>query len=166
MAPDEFIAKWRANTRTERAAVTIIEARAEHVPAIAAIHAAARRQAMPYLPELHTECETHDWLARLIGSRTLWVGCREGVAVGYMRLHGGELHDLYVHPDWQGRGVGSALLDEAKRRSPRRLALWTFQQNAMARRFYDTRGFRAVRFTDGENEERVPDVQYVWDGAR
>ena len=43
------------------------------------------------------------------------------------------------------------------------MQLWTFQQNARARRFYEERGFRAVEFTDGEgNEEKTPDVRYEW----
>jgi putative acetyltransferase len=38
-----------------------------------------------------------------------------------------------------------------------------FQANARARRFYVARGFRAIRFTDGsDNEQRTPDVRYRW----
>ncbi len=41
--------------------------------------------------------------------------------------------------------------------------LWTFQTNLPARRFYERHGFIAVRWTDGaSNEERAPDVRYVW----
>ena len=37
---------------------------------------------------------------------------------------------------------------------------------ARARRFYEERGCRAVRFTDGrDNEEKVPDVRYRWERA-
>jgi hypothetical protein len=44
-----------------------------------------------------------------------------------------------------------------------RLDLWTFQQNAAARRFYEGRGFKPVEMTDGSgNDERVPDVRYRW----
>ena len=43
--------------------------------------------------------------------------------------------------------------------------LWTFQDNARARRFYEARGFVAEEFTDGAgNEEKTPDVRYVWPG--
>ena len=32
-----------------------------------------------------------------------------------------------------------------------------------ALRFYEARGFRPVRFTDGaDNEEQMPDVRYRW----
>jgi putative acetyltransferase len=44
------------------------------------------------------------------------------------------------------------------------LELWCFQANARARRFYEARGFQAIRFTDGaNNEERTPDVRYRWE---
>jgi hypothetical protein len=34
----------------------------------------------------------------------------------------------------------------------------------LARRFYEARGFRAIRFTDGaDNEEGTPDVRYRWE---
>ena len=44
------------------------------------------------------------------------------------------------------------------------LELWCFQANERARRFYEARGFHAIRFTDGaENKERTPDVRYRWE---
>ena len=44
------------------------------------------------------------------------------------------------------------------------LELRCFQANTRARRFYETHGFRAIRFTDGaDNEERTPDVRYRWE---
>lgn len=44
------------------------------------------------------------------------------------------------------------------------LELWCFQANARARQFYEARGFRAICFADGaDNEERVLDVRYPWD---
>jgi ribosomal protein S18 acetylase RimI-like enzyme len=70
---------------------------------------------------------------------------------------------LYVHPDFQGRGIGSALLELAKV-SADSLRLWTFQCNLKARCFYERHGFRIERETDGVgNEERQPDVLYLWE---
>jgi hypothetical protein len=41
--------------------------------------------------------------------------------------------------------------------------LWTFQVNGPARRFYERHGFIAVERTDGHgNEEREPDIGYIW----
>ena len=43
------------------------------------------------------------------------------------------------------------------------LELWTFQVNARARRFYERNDFVEAELTDGSgNEEREPDVRYVW----
>jgi len=69
---------------------------------------------------------------------------------------------LYVLPGAQTQGLGTHLLEIAKRRYGD-LRLWTFQRNDRARRFYEARGFVAVQQTDGgRNEEQEPDVQYHW----
>ncbi|CAN5860357.1 hypothetical protein BH23ACT2_BH23ACT2_12340 [soil metagenome] len=72
------------------------------------------------------------------------------------------LDQLFVDPDGVGRGVGSALLEQAKERRPDGLDLWTFEGNTGARRFYERHGFRAVARADGLNEEGAPDVRYRW----
>src|SRR5205085_2233027 len=73
------------------------------------------------------------------------------------------LEKLYVDPDAQNRGVGSALLDQAKALRPDGFVLWVFQKNEGARRFYERHGFRLVKLTDGaENMEREPDALYEW----
>ena len=79
-----------------------------------------------------------------------------------MLIDGEDLDHLYVHPEAQSRGIGSALLHKAQTLSPRRVALATFQRNSRARTFYETHGFRVVRFTNGQNEENEPDVHYMW----
>ena len=122
---------------------------------------------MPYLPGLHTEDEIRGWFTRRVqevpdGFR---VARSAGRPVGYIFLFEDKLDDLYVLPDWQGRGVGSALLATAKSLSPQRLELSTFQQNMRARAFYEARDFREVGRTDGMNEEGLPDVQYEWTGG-
>ncbi len=39
------------------------------------------------------------------------------------------------------------------------------QRNNRARAFYERHGFRVARMTDGaDNEEREPDILYVWGG--
>jgi hypothetical protein len=58
------------------------------------------------------------------------------------------------------------LIEAAKVSGVAALELWCFQANARARRFYEARGFSAIRFTDGaHNEERTPDVLYRWERA-
>jgi GNAT superfamily N-acetyltransferase len=132
--------------------------------AIAELFIASFRAALPFLPELHTDAETHDWVAsHLLATHEVAVAEIDGRVVGFAALDAGLLGQLYVHPAHQGAGVGSELLAWAKSRRPDGLELWTFQRNEAARRFYERRGFRAVELTDGSgNEEREPDVRYVW----
>ena len=71
---------------------------------------------------------------------------------------------LYVHPDHLGSGAGTALIDAAKASGVTALELWCFQANTRARRFYEARGFHAIRFTDGaHNEEKTADVRFRWE---
>jgi GNAT superfamily N-acetyltransferase len=136
--------------------------------ALAALHLAARRQAMPYLPELHSDAEVRAWMSdTLLTGAEVWVADIAGQPVGYLALVGDSLDHLYVGPLHQGRGVGSLLLAKAKALRPAGLRLYAFQKNIRARAFYEARGFMAVRFSDGaSNEEKEPDVFYEWRGSR
>ncbi len=88
------------------------------------------------------------------------------LAIRRSRRHGWEvLEKLYVDPEAQNRGVGTALLGQAKALRPGGLVLWVFQQNTGARRFYERHGFRvvALRFgTAADNMEGEPDALYAW----
>ena len=132
--------------------------------AIAEIHIAARRESMPWLPVLHSDQETREWVATIVlPNQEVRVAEVGGRVVGYVTRDGTELNDLYVQPEAQGRGAGTALLREAMARSPGELLLWTFQRNAGARRFYERHGFVAIERTDGAgNEEHEPDARYRW----
>lgn len=132
--------------------------------AIAMIHIAARREAMPYLPELHTAEETEAWVREVVlPGQDVWVAVIHERPVGYVATMGTTVEALYVDPRHLRRGVGSVLLRHAMDRSGGMLDLWTFQRNSGARRFYEAHGFRAVELTDGaDNEEREPDVRYEW----
>ena len=99
----------------------------------------------------------------VVPSRETWVAQVADRIVGVMVLAGAELSQLYLSPDWRGRGIGDRFVALAKERSPEGLELWTFQVNKPAHRFYERHGFVAVEYTDGSrNEEREPDVRYAW----
>lgn len=131
---------------------------------IASIHMDARRVAMPYLPELHSDQETEAWIRDIVlPHQDVWLAMVHDDVAGYIAIDGTCIEALYVRPVCQGQGVGGVLLRHAKDRSAGALALWTFQRNIRARRFYEARGFCAVEFTDGAgNEEHEPDVRYAW----
>ena len=62
---------------------------------------------------------------------------------GLACLDGDWLTQLYVHPEYHNRGIGTALLDHVKRERPDGFQLWTFQANDGARRFYERHGCMA-----------------------
>ncbi len=68
---------------------------------------------------------------------------------------------LYLDPDVRRQGIGQMLLDDAKTRHDT-LELWCFQQNWAARAFYEQNGFVAIKETEGDNEEKLPDRLYRW----
>lgn len=92
--------------------VVVAEAGLEDAPAIAEIHLAARREAMPYLRLAHTDDETRAYFAGAVGDRpsAWWVVRHRGQVVAYMLIDGEELDHLYVAPAYQRQGFGSALL--------------------------------------------------------
>nr|MDJ0788409.1 GNAT family N-acetyltransferase [Myxococcota bacterium] len=69
----------------------------------------------------------------------------------------------HVDPGWQGRGVGTLLMDRAKALRPDGLTVFTFQGNQEARAFYESRGFRVVRLGMSPPPENEPDVEYAWE---
>ena len=123
---------------------------------------------MTYLPQdLHSDAETRAWNRDVVFAtqQVLVAEDEAGAILGYLAREGDWLMHLYVSPGSQGQGIGTALLEAAKARSPGGLRLWVFQPNAGAIRFYERHGFRAVRETDGrDNEERVPDLLMAWPG--
>jgi GNAT superfamily N-acetyltransferase len=139
------------------------DGRPQDAAAIAALFAAARRDAMPWLPVLHTPEEDRRFFAGVLAGAEVLVARRGGEPVGFLALHGDEVEHLYVRPDAQRAGIGTRLLEAAQARRPGGLELWAFQRNERALAFYARHGFRELRRTDGaDNEEREPDVRLGW----
>jgi putative acetyltransferase len=134
-----------------------------HVKAIAEVFAASRDEAMPWLPVLHTPEEDHAFFAAVVREQEVWVSVVDNRVAGFAAIAEGFLNHMYVHPDFQERGIGDALFARAKRSCPHGFRLWVFQQNERARRFYERRGAIVVELTDGSgNEEQTPDALYEW----
>ena len=137
-------------------------ARPEDAADISEVFLAARREALPNLPMVHTDAEVRTWIAGVVlPTTTVWVAETDGTVVGFFSLDGQTLEHMYVHPDYQRAQIGTALLEHARLLSPERLRLYTFAQNNGARRFYERHGFRAIAF-GSDNEENQPDVLYEW----
>jgi len=146
--------------------LTLRRATVEDADAIAAVFSASFRL-LTFLPPLHTSAEDRRFI-----EDTILDQCRVTLAedatgiVSFLALRGEEVRLLYTRPDRIGAGAGALLIEHAKAEGARALELWCFQANTRARRFYEARGFRAMRFTDGAgNEEKAPDVLYRWERA-
>ena len=133
---------------------------------IAAVFSSSLRL-LTFLPVLHTVEEDRRFIENIILAECeVIVAEGDPGIVSFLALNGEEIRLLYSHPDFIGSGAGSLLLDAVKKSSVVALELWCFQANERARRFYEERGFQAVHFTDGrDNEEKVPDVRYRWERA-
>jgi GNAT superfamily N-acetyltransferase len=126
----------------------------------------ARRAAVDMIPQqpVHSDDEVRAWFAsHVVSACELWLAEDEAsTLVGILVLDEDWLDQLYVEPTMTGRGIGTGLLDLAKRERPDGLRLWTFVSNTGAQRFYERHGFVEAQRTDGRrNEERAPDILYV-----
>ncbi len=137
---------------------------ASDATAVADVWLRSYTAALPGVRRAHTDEEVRSWIRHVVvPHQETWVATAGGTVVAMLVLDGEDLDQLYVDPPWRGRGIGDRLVELAKRRSPTGLELWTFQVNGPARRFYERHGFVAAEHTDGaRNEEREPDVRYVW----
>jgi GNAT superfamily N-acetyltransferase len=140
----------------------IRRARPEDAEAVVRIFRESRAEAMPWLPVLHTPEEDVGFFRRALAGEA-YVFELDGAVAGFSVLGRELLVALYVAPELQRRGVGSALFTRAGEVRPDGFLLWVFQENRRARRFYEARGCRLVRETDGAaNEEGTPDALYEW----
>jgi len=144
--------------------VVIRRATASDAAASADVYLRSFAAALPTVVRPRSDDEVHAYIRDVVVPlHETWVAVAEEQVVGLMVLDGDLLSQLYLDPDWRGRGIGDRFVTLAKERGPRGLNLWTFQVNKPAHRFYERHGFVEAERTDGSgNEEREPDVRYVW----
>ncbi|MDE2901911.1 MAG: GNAT family N-acetyltransferase [Chloroflexota bacterium] len=79
------------------------------------------------------------------GHDIIGMGMAEQARDEQLNAEVGEIRALYVHPDWQGRGVGRALLDALTTAlgacGYRAAVLWTMRDLLPTRRFYEANGW-------------------------
>jgi len=146
-----------------RGRALVRRARAADIEAVTEVFLAAIG-AVDFLPRLYTE-EQERWFIRhdVFAEADVWLAECGGTIAGFLALQKNEIRLLFCHPTRQGKGLGAAMIAQAKSLDRPYLDLWCFRDNDGARRFYERQGFRAVEWTDGKrNEERLPDVRYFW----
>ncbi len=123
---------------------------------------------LSFLPILHTVAEDRWFIEHVVLENCdVTVVESDDRIVSFLARQDQEIRLLYTRPDCLGMGAGTRLIECAKTRDVSALELWCFQANVRGRRFYEARGFRAIKFTDGaHNEEKTPDLRYRWDRDR
>ncbi|MEV6695477.1 GNAT family N-acetyltransferase [Micromonospora sp. NPDC051196] len=138
----------------------------EDAQAVADLLIRSRRAAVDAIPAaVHPDNEVREWIrAVVIPEREVWLMENAGSRpLAVLVLDDDWVDQLYVDPAFTGRGFGSRLIEFAKSRRPAGLQLWTFATNTGAQRFYLRHGFSVAEATDGSgNEEKAPDIRFVW----
>ena len=93
----------------------------------------------------YTEDEVRHWYAGKARGVGLGAGvCAEDMIVAYLAASGPHIDQLFVDPDHQGAGLGTALVTAMLERRLRPATLHVFAENRPARVFYERFGFRQV----------------------
>jgi len=175
-------------SRTEPIGIVLRDARPEDAPGIAAVHVEAWRSTyaglLPreYLLQLSIEERRVMWQRQVRANRygeSILVaearGAERARIIGFGSCGparrgsvpaSGEIYTLYVGSDWQGRGVGHALLSELLARlysfGHAGAYLWVLAGNHN-RFFYEAQGAeRAGRRMEPFAGERVEEAAYRW----
>jgi len=103
----------------------------------------AAAPAHPFYTDAMLQRERRDIDERYLPVAETYVFEEAGEVVGFIALLENEVGGIFVTPRCQGRGVGRALMDLARRSRPF-LELDVYQVNARGRAFYEAYGFAVV----------------------
>ena len=117
-----------------------------------------------FLPEEFFDKEREQIAHNWIPTADVTVFEDEGRVVGFVAMVDNEVGGLFVHPDFQRRGIGRALLDSVRKSRPY-LELDVFAANEIGLRFYRAYGFD---FVDRHTSEATghPEIRLRFEGDR
>jgi len=121
----------------------------------------ANRLAHPFLSEAFVSKVRRDIPALYIPNAETWVAEIKGLVVGFISLLGNEVGAIFLLPDYQGKGIGVALMNKAHQLKGD-LELDVFSENKIGRRFYERYGFETeVEKLDESSRQNVMRLKYV-----
>ena len=144
---------------------SIREYRPEDFDAVTILWRIAQEKALPELLRTkgHFFYEDQEFFRNhILKENKVWVVELHNRPIAFLAMKDDFIDHLYVHPDYQKRGVGKALLEFARQLSPDHLWLYTLQANVNAMAFYEKNGFVAEKFGVSPPPENEPDVEYHW----
>jgi ribosomal protein S18 acetylase RimI-like enzyme len=154
-------------TNRQAGTVRFRTARSSDAGNVAEVYLASRKTFLSYAPLAHSDDDVRAWIRNeLIPTGGVTVAVQGDAIVGMMATSidacgRSWIDHLYLEPSCVAKGIGSKLLRRALTTLPRPIRLFTFENNAGARRFYERHGFVPIAFGDGsKNEEGCPDVLY------
>ncbi len=139
--------------------------RPEDFDALTILWRIAREKSLPQFQRAkgHFFYEDQDYFRdHILKENHVWVLEVDQRPVAFLAMRDDFIDHLYVHPDYQKRGIGKALLNYARQLSPEHLWLYTLQVNTNARTFYEKYGFTAEKFGVTPPPDNEPDVEYHW----
>ncbi len=122
--------------------------------------------AYPYVAahQAHTLVTARNFFRhQVLPNNEVWVATVEGMPAGLIALNATHIMQFAIAPEFQRKGLGSALLAQVLKTRDTDLRLFTFRRNHTACRFYEQRGFRAIAFGVSPAPESEPDVEYLWE---
>ena len=99
---------------------------------------------------------------QILKKNKVWVVESDKHVIAFIAMENDFIDQLFVHPDYWRQGIGEALLNFARTKSPEQVWLYTLQVNVNARAFYEKNGFIAEKFGVSPPPENAPDVEYHW----
>ena len=145
--------------------IVIREYRASDFDAVTILWRISREKSLPDFQQEkgHFFYEDRDYFKNhVLKDNQIWVAEVDARVVAFMAMNRDFVDQLYIHPDHWRKGIGQALLDVARERSPEHVWLYTLQINLNARAFYEKNGFVAEKFGVSPPPESEPDVEYHW----
>ncbi|KXF80461.1 GNAT family N-acetyltransferase [Enterovibrio coralii] len=116
------------------------------------------------IPELHSLDSHRYYLNRILApSHRIYLAVEKttDTVLGMMAMDDVYISQLYIHPDHQCRGIGSALVELAQENTDH-LKLYTFEVNLPARTFWEKHGFKECEVGQHDNEEGLADILCEW----
>lgn len=115
-----------------------------------------------WMPELFSAAECIGLCGDMIDRGWVSVAGRTRHPEAFLARDRTEICAIYVAENARGSGMGSLLLNNAKRATDR-LTLWTVASNVGAQKFYRCQGFSEThRARARTGDENLAEVHYLW----